>query len=1413
MHRLRAHLGPWLGWTLLVGLLFWPVLAGQRSIPPGDLTGQFYAIARFQQQELRAGRLPVWSPGSYAGAPFAGDIQSAAFYPLRLLVLALAPSPLPFLAIELEAVLHLWLAGLFCYLLLVELTGRREAGLVAAVAFGLGGYLTGYPLLQLAILETVTWLPLALWLARRAARAERPVPWLVGLGLTLANLLLAGHPQTSMHAAYLVAAYYLWSSWRAHWRPRWILCGGALVIAVALGGAAAAWLPALHYLPLTVRGDVSYRFVQAGLPLTDLVQVLVPGALTVYSAMYVGVPSLLLALAAWWGARGTVDALAVETRFWAGAALVAGLLALGDDGVLFALAYRLLPGVRYFRQQERWLALFSLALAVLAGLGVARWLHGESSWRRPWRRAAWTLAALWALSGAMLAVMLGLAQGQWGWLRLWGLSAVLGALSVALVAPRRAPSPRNGGRVGARYVALTLLLAGDLAAVGLRAVPRVPVVAVPSASLAAEATILTRDDDGGPVRIDPREVGQGNLGEFHGLESVRGVSPLRPAALDALQTLPDAHWRQLLDVGYVLSEAPLKGEDAAGLERVGTLPAGTLWGQEAEALIYREPAVLGRAWLVHEVVTVGDADEALARLADESLDLARTVVLSTGATPAAVAPSDAVDTVTVARSSPSALQITTDSAAPGYLVISEWANREWRATLDGVDAPLLRADYALQALAVPAGQHTVRLWYAGRDVRLGLAVSLLTVVLGLALAWRVRRPVARGEWRPAWPATWRSCAAALAAVGQRAGLWARRWARAVLDASWLPWALLALGLGLRLCRLGAQELRGDEAFSYLMALRPTREIIAVVMRLGDPHSPLHYVLLHGWMRLAGVSEAALRLPSAVWGTLAVPVAWAVGQVTGGRRRAALLALIAAIAEPLVWVGQDVRSQYVLALWAYALATLLLLRQANEPRAGWRAWLRWLGYACCCAASVYAFYYAALALLGHVAYVLVHRERRRLLRPYALSLAAALALFAPWLVASLPGLLGSGQLADPGDPRLARFIVNSVTYLTAGETWPRAWVRGLAVVTIPLAVVGTRSLRRRDPALLALALTAVASTGLGAYLAQYLRSTYEQRYLLVAMLPWWLLLLGGVEELLAAASRWRRSLGAVALVGLLLLNGVSLGHLYVDPDFSRSQGYRPATAWMRAQAQAGDVFVANAPDPCWDYYLRDVALPRTMVPASAAADDAEDIAAAWQALGETYDRLWFAPQRNAHWDADGLAGHWLAYNALRERQATFDKVTVAAYRPLRTAEAVLRPVAAALDNGITLEGVYLTVAGEPATGEVLTLMPGQELAVTLAWRAEQPVAGRYTAFVHVVDEHGALLAQHDGVPVWGTRPTDVWQAGELVLDEHTLTLPADAVTGTVQLLVGLYDSETIARAHYANGADALVVARATLAAAQ
>ena len=88
-------------------------------------------------------------------------------------------------------------------------------------------------------------------------------------------------------------------------------------------------------------------------------------------------------------------------------------------------------------------------------------------------------------------------------------------------------------------------------------------------------------------------------------------------------------------------------------------------------------------------------------------------------------------------------------------------------------------------------------------------------------------------------------------------------------------------------------------------------------------------------------------------------------------------------------------------------------------------------------------------------------------------------------------------------------------------------------------------------------------------------------------------------------------------------------------------------------------------------------------------------------------------------------------------------------------------------------------------------PHQEVPLTLYWRAinREPLATNYVVFTHLLTEaQDRLVAQHDGPPGGGRRPTTGWVQGEIIVDPHLLSW-REEYSGTCPIEVGLYDPST------------------------
>jgi hypothetical protein len=148
-------------------------------------------------------------------------------------------------------------------------------------------------------------------------------------------------------------------------------------------------------------------------------------------------------------------------------------------------------------------------------------------------------------------------------------------------------------------------------------------------------------------------------------------------------------------------------------------------------IVFRVADPLPRAYAVGRA-RVADAAAALRQLVAEDFEPEREIVLPAG--PVLQSPALA-STVRLLEARPDRVRIDADLSAPGYVVTVDAWDPDWHATLDGRPAPLLRANVAFRAVAVPAGRHTIEEVYRPSGLRAGLSISALALMGWIVLAW------------------------------------------------------------------------------------------------------------------------------------------------------------------------------------------------------------------------------------------------------------------------------------------------------------------------------------------------------------------------------------------------------------------------------------------------------------------------------------------------------------------------------------------------------------------------------------------------------------------------------------------------------------------------------------------------------
>jgi mannosyltransferase len=147
--------------------------------------------------------------------------------------------------------------------------------------------------------------------------------------------------------------------------------------------------------------------------------------------------------------------------------------------------------------------------------------------------------------------------------------------------------------------------------------------------------------------------------------------------------------------------------------------------------------------------------------------------------------------------------------------------------------------------------------------------------------------------------------------------------------------VVVAGIGARLYQLGAESLWWDEAASWGFSQLPVHELWSSVPQY-ELNPPFYYTLLRIWSFVAGNSEFALRLPSAIFGAMTIPVVYLIGRTALRDRREATwaglsAALIFALHPVQIQFAQNARA-YTLLTFACSLVILALVSWLRNPRA-------------------------------------------------------------------------------------------------------------------------------------------------------------------------------------------------------------------------------------------------------------------------------------------------------------------------------------------------------------------------------------------------------------------------------------------------------------------------------------------------
>ena len=702
---------------------------------------QSYGWLQFWILAIRNGTMPLWDPYGLAGHPFAGEMQSAAFYPLHLL-LALVPfnrqGVFPMQWYHVWFALTHFLGGCFMFALARDLRLRRLPAVVAAVCFSLGGLVgrAGWP----DMIHSAIWLPLIFLFLLRALRAEttkRAVLYACLSGVSLGMAILAGRLHIAIMEALIVAGAVVFATFDPQLRHKgapgrtWIRA--AIVLAVVAGVAFCAGAPQLFSsmeygryairfygdvppLPATERIPTSYpthgMWPQSWIALPIAFASLQLGAGEVLP-FYMGVFPLLAAVIGVWKRWGTP-----WVRYLAGLAVVAFLYALGEFSAVYGILRTVVPYLWTAREASRFMFMAEFALAVLAAYGVEALLAGsgnEPAWRPLTRVLTWIVGVGAALQ-AIPAVFQHPDINSWVAL---SILLIFGSYGVY----RHILRGHTGTAVGLVMVALIVF---DLTTLNWTADKRTDSDALHNLLSCRNVADFLKSRPG-RFRVYIAGGDPPPIGDVYRVPTTTGG--MRATLLANFMGLAARGRTDLLNSQYIMKPA--------SASEPGDVYHDSKWK------VYANPNSYPAAWTVHQAVVERSPARLLQRLESSELDFHRQALVDRPLESALEPRIEGVaENVKFGTCGANRIELTVRAQSRGLLVLSEIYFPGWIATVNGKDGRIYEVDGGLRGVVVPRGESQVVLRYSPRSfwfgAFLGLAAFLGTAVF-LFWTWRESR--------------------------------------------------------------------------------------------------------------------------------------------------------------------------------------------------------------------------------------------------------------------------------------------------------------------------------------------------------------------------------------------------------------------------------------------------------------------------------------------------------------------------------------------------------------------------------------------------------------------------------------------------------------------------------------------------
>jgi len=734
-------------WVVLIIFLattvifFWDQIF-QQSFFWEDFLEYVFPVQSFAAKEFAHGNIPFWNPFTFAGMPFLADLQVGFFYPFnRILSLFVSNQGLPVIAIEAIIIIHFLIAQINMFFLSKYLKISTYGAIIAAISYSFSMLMVCH-VIHPMIVYHLAWLPLILMFFIRGVEKKELSSAIIS-GTLFGFTMLSGHPQMTLYIGLLLGMVFVWFfvSGIKHKKINGLdyftyFSAGIIPIILAAGIFCIQYLPSKELASLSQRNEITYeKATEGSLSFKNIYTSVIPkifgsedGSIdkpgTYYTktggsvqrhfywetAYYFGLIALFL------GFIGIIMKFRTTNGgFFLFIGLFGFLFALGSSGVVYNILYNF-PFFNSFRNPARMMFLVVLSFSVLAGMGFdALWENIKA------KKMNWVILTAVALpllisiltATGFLASSFDTPEAFRETLISYGSTAVvitIIAYAIAFITNWKIIGPSIGGILFVILAFTDLYMSGET----FNQSPQNPThVYELKPELKSLLTPKLPDD---LFRVNMRiykpvsfMAMQRNQGLIDNVMLIEGYNPLilERASIPAIDQ----------KTAYDLYNA--KYEIKIDLDKGS-------WAFSPRDSYFK------RVWFVNNAI-IKKADEVKDFMKSQNIDFSNNVVLEEN--PGINLAGNPVDTalthIKCEEYASNHFRYKVNTPVSSILCFSEIWYPDWKVFVDGKPTKLLRADYSLRAVAVPAGEHKVEMKFESEAYSKGKIISMLAIIFGI----------------------------------------------------------------------------------------------------------------------------------------------------------------------------------------------------------------------------------------------------------------------------------------------------------------------------------------------------------------------------------------------------------------------------------------------------------------------------------------------------------------------------------------------------------------------------------------------------------------------------------------------------------------------------------------------------------